>query len=214
MGDKKIKSNYFCDEGLPEDPFAEEEDGSKSYNYAEDLKKEDLNRGVIYLFNGVNDVSANLFSMEINHILRNPKIKNIIIDINSPGGEVYSALNVYNTIRNVVASGRTVMTIVNGLAASAAAMIVLQAGSKRVAHRNARLLLHEPRRMVFMDTQTSSNMKDEVKAMDAVCDILYDILSEKMDKTREEVSALIDRKEVWLSAEESLEHGLIDEIVD
>ena len=99
---------------------------------------------------------------------------------------------------------------VYGMAASAAAMILLQAGDKRLSSPNATFLLHEVRQMNGWDTDTYSDIIDKKEGMDMVTKIVYGIMAEKSGKTYDEVFAHIDRREAWMTFDEAKEWGLID----
>lgn len=99
-----------------------------------------------------------------------------------------------------------------GIAASAAAMIILQAGDRRTCTPSTRFLLHEPSRWTFYKSETLSNLVDEAQEMKAITNQIAKIMSEKTGHSIEELMNLISRKEVWMSAEEALKWGIIDKI--
>jgi ATP-dependent protease ClpP protease subunit len=61
--------------------------------------------------------------------------------------------------------------------------------------------------------QRGSDLKDEAKEIDVLLEMIIKILSKRCNKSHEEVRKLIERKEVWFSAKEALEWGLVDRII-
>ena len=130
----------------------------------------------------------------------------VCIELLSNGGDVYGAFALYDMIKSM----NKPEIVARGVCASAAAMIILQAGATRKALPNTRFLLHEPSNWI---EGKKSSLEDELNELKLLSDKIVDILSDRCGKSREDVKALIDRKEVWMSAEEALAWGLIDEIV-
>lgn len=132
------------------------------------------------------------------------------IILNSVGGDVFAGFLLYDTIINVRNKGVKVIIEVRGLAASTAAMIVLQAASERVATQHTRFLLHEVATIAIGKTTEVEEQAEELKKVN---DMLRDILAEKTGKTKEEIENAIRKKDFWLSAEEAKKFGLIDKII-
>jgi ATP-dependent Clp protease protease subunit len=179
--------------------------------YRDILKWEQLRRGVIHLTGGIYETETTEMMCELAHI-RSLGLQEVTLVISSPGGAAYHAFALYDEIMAVRASGVRVTAVVTGYAASAAAMIVLQAADRRVARPNARLLLHEVRRWTCFEERKTSDMKDELEEMKAITDNIVRILAGRTGKTPDQVNALIDRKESWFSAEQARDIGLIDAI--
>ena len=180
------------------------------FSYDDYLKLEELRSGTIRLLTDIDEFSAEGLLTEIAYLARH-KYLEITIIMSSPGGDAYHAFAMYDAIRALCKTGTEVTILVEGMAASAAAMIILQAASKRQARPNARLLLHEVRRWVFA-MERKSDVQDEYREMEAVTDQIVQILSERCQKDPTEVKKLIERKEVWMSAQEALAWGLIDSV--
>ena len=130
--------------------------------------------------------------------------------INSPGGGLYDAMSLYDFIlelrQNVPVKG-----VVRGQAASAASMIVLQATEPRMATPNSRFLLHEPNKWGH-GPETPSSAQDNAEELARTYDFILAILAERSGKHTGDIRAEIARREVWMSATEAKEWGLIDEI--
>jgi ATP-dependent Clp protease protease subunit len=180
-------------------------------NIDERLELRQLDAGVIYMSDDISDYDIPYFSKRLHHATG--RVKDIVIHMTSPGGSVYSALAMYDIIRGYVNNGYTIRVLVEGYAASAAAMIVLQAASVRQARPSSRFLLHEVSKWKYLDMEKLSTAKDEVKELETLSNTIFKIMAERCTKTEREIKAIIERKEVWMSAEEALAFGLIDEII-
>ena len=136
------------------------------------------------------------------------KRKPIQIHINSPGGDVYSMLGLYDTIKSMQKAGYVIATINVGLAASAACFI-LMSGSKgfRKALSHCRTMIHTLSSGTFGKIAEMIVDVEEGKALQAVID---NIVSENSDSSLIEKCKYLD---FWMSADEALKHNIIDEIV-
>jgi len=202
----------FLDKGNDETKEMPRWEGGNFNNYRDWLRYTDLINGVILLDETIREYSASAILSEIRDIKRR-KLHEVNVVISSPGGGAYYAFAIYDALRELSEKGIKVKAVVQGWAASAAAMIVLQAADERIAYPSARFLVHECRRWVFFAVERSSDLKDEVKEMDAITERIFEIMSNRCKKTREEIHSLIERKEIWMSANEAKDWGLIDKIL-
>lgn len=182
-----------------------------SLGYSEWLRHKDLKSGVLYLHSSIREESTSQLLSEIREVKRR-QLPELILVISSPGGGAYYAFAIYDALREIAESGIKVKAIVEGWAASAAAMIVLQAADIRIARPHARFLLHEGRRWIFFAVERTSDLEDEIQEMKEVEKQIVKILSSRCSKTETEVENLIKRKEVWMSSSEALAWGLVDKI--
>lgn len=182
------------------------------YGYTEYLKMWELQRGIIRLYDTIGETMTGQVGRECNYLLSYSQgIDNVYAMISSPGGGVYYAFCVYDQLCRLNAH-IPVTTHVEGWAASAACMIVLQAGRHRVAAPHSRFLLHEIRQWVFFELERKSDVDDKAREMKALEAMIIGILASRCGRTEEEVLERMSRQEVWMSAQEALEWGLIDEI--
>ena len=130
----------------------------------------------------------------------------ITIYINSPGGEVYSCLGLYDVMQLFINQGYVIRTINIGCAASAAAVILLS-GSKghRYCLPNSTLMLHQPSGGTYGPV---TDMKIAVEEADRLKKIMNNIVRQHAG---DEVVELMER-DAWISPEEALKFNLIDEI--
>ncbi len=157
----------------------------------------------IYLFDEVGawGTSANDFVKE----LRDVKASTIDLHVNSPGGDVFDGIAIFNALRNHKAS---ITVHIDGLAASAASFIA-QAGDRRVMARNAEIMIHEAHGVAVGNTKDMAGMAD---LLDKYSDKIADIYAERAGGT---VAQWRDRMrtETWYSADEAVKAGLADEVV-
>lgn len=123
-------------------------------DFHEWIRYNDLVDNIIRI-SALDQMNVKNWLMELRQIDRNNRHLSgglgLTVYINSPGGGAYHALALYDALRRMSSRwGYKIKCIVEGWAASAAAMIVLQAGDERIAGPNARFLLHEARRWVFL----------------------------------------------------------------
>jgi ATP-dependent protease ClpP protease subunit len=90
---------------------------------------------------------------------------------------------------------------------------VLQAATIREALANSRILIHEISHFTFWSEDRPSDLEEQVAEMKKLQAILLGILSKRSGKSLEELEKLIWKTDVWYSAREALEYGLIDRVV-
>lgn len=130
---------------------------------------------------------------------------NISVWINSPGGDVFAAAQIYNMLRDYKG---TVTVKIDSLAASAASVIAM-AGDKVIMSPVAMMMIHNPA-MIAMGEK-----KDMEKAIDMLGEVKESILNAYEAKTginRTKLSHLMD-DETWFNAKKALEMGFADEIL-
>lgn len=134
----------------------------------------------------------------------------ITVRISSPGGSVIDGLGFYDFLLGLKASGIVVNTVVLGIAASMAT-ILLQAGSRRVVGPNSRILIHEIQ-AEHEGKLSLSEMEDQTKLFDIINQNLYSILAERSTVPVKEIQTKAKRRDWWLSADEVVKKGFADEI--
>lgn len=132
--------------------------------------------------------------------------ENITVHINSPGGELYAGVAIYNRLKEL--SG-TVTTINDGLCASAASLI-FQAGDIRRMNKGSNLMAHGVSCLLY-GYYNVQDLKDLIKQMNAHNDVAMRIYMERSGKTKEEVKNLLNG-ETWLTGEDAVTAGLADEV--
>ena len=186
-------------------PFVIDHTGHAERSY--DIYSRLLEDRIIFLRDAIDDDVANVVIAQMLFLAAKDPAKDIKLYINSPGGSVTAGLAVYDTLRFVRCD---VETICIGQAASMAA-VLLAAGTpgKRGALPNSRILLHQ----VFGGAQgQAADVKIQTDELLRMRDLLIDILAEHTGNTKKKVAKDTDR-DYYMSAEESLEYGVIDRII-
>lgn len=128
-----------------------------------------------------------------------------------PGGGAGAALAAHDVLRSFGKKYDLPIQIeVYGFAASAASMILLQAGDVRLASPSSTFLLHEVRQFGGWDTERTSDVHDKKTGMDMITKVVFSIIADRCGHTYEEVFDFIERREAWLDWQGALDWGLID----
>ena len=133
----------------------------------------------------------------------------LVVEINSVGGDVMAGLGIYNMLRAWAKDGKTVTTRVTGVAASIASIIAL-AGDKREMPKNTFAMVHQASTFAV---GTADDMRDAADTLDKVDGSLRGIYMDRMgvDETKaKEIMA----KDTWLTADESLELGFATALIE
>jgi ATP-dependent Clp endopeptidase proteolytic subunit ClpP len=134
----------------------------------------------------------------------------ITLRISSPGGSVIDGLKFYDFLLGLRNSGIEVRTVVLGIAASMAC-ILLQAGTRRVVGPNSRILIHEIQ-AEHEGKLSLSEMEDQTKLFEIINKNLYSILAERSKVPAREIETKAKRRDWWLAADEVVNKGFADEI--
>ena len=132
----------------------------------------------------------------------------ITLEINSPGGEVSSGLAIIDTVRCIQAPVRAVVC---GIAASMAALIAACCTKgMRYMLPHSTIMIHQP--LGGMGMSQASDIEIYAQNISRTKRLLNTLLAEACEKTVEEIAVDTDRDH-YLTAEEALEYGIIDNIV-
>ena len=145
-------------------------------------------------------VTAKSFQKELSEI----KASQIDLHINSPGGEVFDGITIYNLIKQHPAK---VTTYIDGLAASIASVIAL-AGDKVIMAANALYMIHNPEGFVV---GSSEDMRKGADVLDKVRGSMTLAYMGRFKKLEHDLLTMLDA-ETWMTADEAMEAGFIDEI--
>jgi ATP-dependent Clp protease protease subunit len=163
---------------------------------------------IIFLGLSIDDQVANLLTAQLLFLASADPKKDIVMYINSPGGQVYAGLGIYDTMQYI---DPDVATICTGLAASMAAVLLTSGASKkRSALPHARIMIHQP--MSGMQGQ-ASDMEISLRQTLEIKKDLYNILVKHSGQKYEKVERDSDR-DYWMRANEAKDYGLIDEVLD
>jgi ATP-dependent Clp protease protease subunit len=166
-----------------------------------------LNERIIFLGTPIDDQIANLMMAQLLHLESEDPDKDIFIYINSPGGQVYSGLAIYDTMQFIKPD---VQTICVGIAMSMGALILAGgAKGKRMALPNSKILIHQ-----VSGGFSGQGTDIEIQARETIAlkRRLEEIFSEHTGKEIETVSKDMER-DYYLTSEEAKEYGIIDNVI-
>jgi ATP-dependent Clp protease protease subunit len=179
-------------------------------NYEQWIDIEDrlFRERIIFLTEEVSDGLANAIVAYLLYLDSEDSGKPIYLYINSPGGSVTAGMAMYDTMQTIKSE---VVTICVGLAASMGAFL-LAAGTrgKRMALPHARIMIHQP---LGGARGQASDIEIEAKEILRMRASLNDLLAQHTGKSIEQIQKDTDR-DYFLSAQEALEYGLIDKVID
>jgi len=186
-------------------PYVIEQSGHIERSY--DIFSRLLKDRIIFIGSEINDQIANVVSAELLFLEADDPDKDIFMYINSPGGNIYSGLAIYDTMQYVRPD---VCTTCLGLAASMAAVLLASgAKSKRTSLPNSRIMIHQP---FGSGHGQAADIEIMAKEILKSRDILVEILIEKTSRSREQILRDIDR-DYYMSPEEAMKYGLIDAVI-
>lgn len=178
--------------------------GERSYDIFSRL----LNDRIIVLSDEVNDATASLVVAQLLYLEGQDSEKDISLYINSPGGSVTAGFAIYDTMQYIKCD---VSTICMGMAASMGAFLLSSgAKGKRFALPNSEIMIHQPSggaQGQATDISIHANHILRVK------DKLNQILSERTGQPLEVVKRDTERDN-FMTAQEALEYGLIDKVIE
>ena len=180
--------------------------GERSYDIFSRLLKD----RIIFLSEDVNHVTASLVIAQMLFLESEDPDKEISFYINSPGGSITDGMAIVDTMNYIKCP---VSTICIGLAASmGSVLLACGAKGKRYATPNSEVLIHQPLISGGLSGQTTE-IKIHADHMVKTREKLNKLLSEKTGQTLEQIEKDTERDH-YMTAEEALKYGLIDEIID
>jgi ATP-dependent Clp protease protease subunit len=186
-------------------PYVIEQTGRGERAY--DIYSRLLKDRIIFMGTPIDDNVANTIIAQMLFLEADDPDKDIHLYINSPGGIITSGLAILDTMNYIKPD---VSTICLGQAASMGAILLAcGASKKRYAVPNARIMIHQPLGGFQGQAKDIEIHAKEILRMKAK---INEILAEKTGKSIEQIEADSDR-DFFMSSQESLEYGLIDEII-
>ena len=180
-----------------------ENNGERSYDIYSRLLKD----RIIFVDGEINDYTADLIVAQILFLESQNADKDISMYINSPGGSVTAGLAIYDTMQYVKSD---IQTICMGQAASMGA-ILLAGGTKgkRYILPSSRVMIHQPWGGVQGQT---TDISIQTKEFLRLKKLSIKFLAEHTGKSEEQIATDIER-DFYMSAEEALEYGIVDQIM-
>ncbi len=157
---------------------------------------------VIYDEVGLYGVTAKTFYDQLRAL---GDVGQILVRINSAGGDVFDGIAIYNMLKNHKAR---VDVVVDGIAASIASIIAM-AGDKVTMPANTFMFVHDPLALVIGDAE---NMREMADSLDKIAASLINTYTSKTGKSEAEVKKWMS-EDTWFTAQEALDAGLADEVI-
>jgi ATP-dependent Clp protease protease subunit len=168
-----------------------------------------LNDRIVFCSGPVGDEMANLVVAQLLFLANEDATADISLYVNSPGGSVTSGLGIVDTMRFIPCD---VSTYIIGQAASMGSVIACSGTKgKRHALPNAENLMHQPLLSGVLEGQ-ATDLEIEARHILRLREQLYAIYSEATGQTDEKISNDCERN-LWLSADQMLDYGLIDSVL-
>lgn len=167
-----------------------------------------LKERIIIMGTPINDQIANLIVAQLLFLAREDPSKPIRMYINSPGGQVYSGMAIYDTMQQVECP---VSTVAVGFTASFGT-VLLTAGTKgmRYALPNTTIHMHQP---LGGAQGQASDIQIQANEILRLRSSLTNILSKHTGQTEERIADDTDR-DIYMTAADAKEYGLVDEVLD
>ena len=143
---------------------------------------------------------------EIIRALAGVTSKTVTVRINSPGGDVFDAMAIFNALQ---AHKSKVITRVESLAASAASFIAL-AGKEVQAYQNAMVMIHDP---WVLAAGNQYDLREIADILEKISGNMVDIYSQNSNIGKKEIRDML-KAETWFTAKEAKEKGFVDTIID
>ncbi len=187
-------------------PTVIESDGR--YERAYDIYSRLLKDRIIFLGSDVNEASANIIIAQMLFLQSEDAKKDIYFYINSPGGSVYDALAIYDTMNYVTPD---IQTVGIGVQASAAAFL-LSSGTKgkRFLLPHSTVMIHQPssgtRGKV---TDQEIDLREALRLKKLLTEIMAKNTGQKVSKVHSDME-----RDYWIDAKEAVAYGIADKVID
>ena len=191
---------------MPLVPYVVEQTNRGERQY--DIYSRLLNDRIIVLSDEVNDATASLVVAQLLFLESQDSEKDISFYINSPGGSVTAGMAIYDTMQYIKCD---VSTICMGMAASMGAFLLSSgAKGKRFALPNSEIMIHQPLGGARGQATEIKIVADHILK---TREKLNRILAENTGRSIEEIARDTERDN-YLTAQEAMEYGLVDKVID
>ncbi len=182
-------------------------EGEGRMERAYDIYSRLLRDRIIFLGEDVNEHTANLIVAQLLFLDNESNDKDIFLYINSPGGSVYDALAIYDTMQYVKSD---IQTVGIGVQASAAAFL-LSSGTKgkRTILPNSTVMIHQP----SSGTRGKvTDMEIDLKESLRIKHRLNEIMARNTGQTFKKITEDMER-DYWMTAEDAKKYGVVDKVI-
>lgn len=186
-------------------PFVVEQTPRGERHY--DIYSRLLQDRIVFIGTAIDDFIANAVIAQLLFLAKDDPNRDIDLYINSPGGQIYSGMAIYDTMQHIKPD---VATICVGLAASMGSFL-LAAGApgKRAALPHSRIMIHQPTGGFYGQATDVQIQAEEILRMKRD---LNRMMAEHTGQALEKIEHDVER-DYFMSAAEAAEYGLIDEVL-
>ena len=183
---------------------------TKWWERAYDIYSRLLEDRIIFVGEQIHADMVNTIVAQLLYLEKKDPDKDIIMYINTPGGEVYSGMAIYDTMQYIKCD---VSTVCIGLAASMGSLILAGgAKGKRFALPHGKIMIHQPLISGGGITGQATDIQIEAEEMMKVKAMLTGIMAKHTGKTIKKAGDDMERNK-WMDSEEALAYGLIDKVI-
>jgi len=177
------------------------------YERAYDIYSRLLKERIIFLGTDINETTANLIVAQLLFLQSQDHKKDIFLYINSPGGMVYDALAIYDTMQYVT---NDIQTVGIGIQASAAAFLLSSgAKGKRYLLPNASVMIHQPESGTRGKvTDMEIDLKESLRLKHRLNEIMAANTGQKIAKLKDDME-----RDYWMTAIEAKKYGIVDDVI-
>jgi ATP-dependent Clp protease, protease subunit len=174
------------------------------------MEKKLLDQRVIIISSGINQKTAERVIKMLLLLDGIDQTKPIKVIINSPGGDVFSGFAILDVMKAIKAP---VVTLVAGFAASMGSIIMLGAKKgSRFATKNSKVLIHQPLIAGVFEGR-ATEIEIQAKEIQQTKEKIINLYVEETKQQRKKVAEDVEN-DYWMTAEEAMEYGLVDKIID
>ena len=182
----------------------------KNDSVSEIIQKKFLEERKVFLWGEVSDRSARDVTEKFLYLETSDPGKDITFYINTPGGSITGGMAVYDTMQLISSS---ITVVVTGMAASMGSILLCGASpGQRLLYPHSRVLIHQPLISGRM-WAAAVDINIQAEEMEKLREELNGILSKSSGQPLEKIQLDTDR-DFYLNAQEAIEYGLADEIVE
>ena len=182
----------------------------KNDSVSEIIQKKFLEERKVFLWGEVSDRSARDVTEKFLYLETSDPGKDIIFYVNTPGGSITAGMAVYDTMQLISSS---ITVVVTGMAASMGSILLCGASpGQRLLYPHSRVLIHQPL-ISGRIWAAAVDINIQAEEMEKLREELNGILSKSSGQPLEKIQLDTDR-DFYLNAQEAIEYGLADKIVE
>lgn len=164
----------------------------------------------------IDHISDKMVQDLFNYVYRHPEFQHVVLEINSPGGNLVSAWKIIGLVREAQARGLIVETRCYGMAASAGFLIFIAGDiGHRYVNPTAELMTHELWTFKFFDFATPSSKEQEAEVLRHFQDTIHNWMITRCTKiiTKEQLDDSVKHKDHWVNGSQMIDAGFAENAI-